>query len=103
MSQTYPASDVHEPARAQGTPSGGLPELDPVALRIGDPAEPADALHFLRLLRHVGSVGPQLREHRVEVAYPEVEHGLLAAGPEVVGVGLEGREDRRPCLLAPLA
>ena len=32
------------------TRSGGLPQLDPIALGIGDPAEPADTLHVLRLL-----------------------------------------------------
>src|SRR5437588_496401 len=56
--------------------SGGLPQLDPVVLRIGDPAEPADTLHVLRLFGHVRSLGAQLREHRIQIADPEVEHGL---------------------------
>ncbi len=47
------------------TRSGGLPQLDPVALGIGDPAEPADTLHVLRLFSHVRSLGAQLREHRI--------------------------------------
>ena len=85
------------------TRSGGLPQLDPVALRIGDPAEPADTLHVLRLAGHVRSLGAQLREHRIQVADPEVEHGLLGAGPEVAGPGLERREYRRPGSLTPQA
>src|SRR5580693_9063082 len=83
--------------------SGGLPQLDAIALGIGDPAEPADALHVLRLLSHVRSLGAQLREHRIQVADPEVEHGLLGAGPEVAGLGLERSEYRRPALLTPQA
>src|SRR6516162_7892840 len=83
--------------------SGGLPQLDPIALRIGDPAEPADTLHALRLVGHVRSLGAQLREHRVQVADPEVEHGLLGAGPEVAGIGLERREHRQPGSLTPQA
>lgn len=55
------------------TRSGGLPQFDPVTLRIGDPAEPADTRHLLRLFSHVRSLGTQLREHRVQVADPEVE------------------------------
>ena len=44
------------------TRSGGLPQLDPIALRIGDPAEPADTLHVLRLFSHLRSLGAQLRD-----------------------------------------
>src|SRR5262249_48321071 len=82
---------------------GGLPQLDPVALRIGDPAEPADTLHVLRFPGHVRSLGAQLREHRIQVTDPEVEHGLLGAGPEIPGLGLERREYRRPGSLMPHA
>jgi multicomponent Na+:H+ antiporter subunit D len=85
------------------TRSGGLPQLDPVALGIGDPAEPADALQVMRLFSHVRSLGAQLREHRIQVADPEVEHGLLGTGPEVAGLGLERREHRQPGSLTPLA
>src|ERR1700729_2742961 len=85
------------------TRSGGLPQFDPIALEIGDPAESTDTLHVLRLFSHVCSLGAQLREHRVQVADPEVEHGLLGAGPEVVGLGLERREHRQPGLLTPQA
>src|SRR5205814_1824558 len=53
--------------------SAGLPQLDPIALRIGDPAESTDPLHILSLLGHVRSLGVQLREHRIQVADPEVE------------------------------
>ena len=35
-----------------------LPELDPVALRVGDPAEPADAWHVLDLVRDIGARRP---------------------------------------------
>jgi hypothetical protein len=83
--------------------SGGLPQLDPIALRIGDPAEPADALHALRFFGHLRSLGTQLREHRIQVADPEVEHRLLGAGAEVVGFGLERREHRRTGSLMPQA
>ena len=85
------------------TRSGGLPQLDPIALRIGDPAESADTLHVLRFLGHVRSLGGQLREHRIQVADPEVEHGLLGAGPEVAGPGLERREHRQAGSLTPQA
>src|SRR5215831_19154764 len=85
------------------TRSGGLPQLDPIALGIGDPAEPADTLHFLRFLIHVRSLAAQLRKHRIQVADPEVEHGLLGAGPEVAGPGLERREHRQPGPLTPHA
>src|SRR5690349_9888401 len=82
---------------------GGLPQLDPVTLGIGDPAEPADTLHLLGVLGHLRSFGTQLRDHRVQVADAEVEHRLLGAGPEVAGLGLERREYRRPGFLAPQA
>ena len=85
------------------TRSGGLPQLDPIALRIGDPAEPADTLHVLRFVGHVRSHGAQLRDHRIQVADPEVEHGLLGAGPEVAGLRFERREHRRPGSLTPQA
>ena len=85
------------------TQSGWLPQLDPIALRIGDPAESTDTLHFLGLFRHVRSLGAQLREHRIQVTDAKVEHGLLGARPEVVGLGLERREHRRPGNLAPQA
>src|SRR5690242_18582994 len=83
--------------------SGGLPELDPVTFGIGHPAEPADTVHLLRVFSHVRSLGTQLRDHGVQVADPEVEHGLLRTGPEVAGLGLERREYRRPGFLAPQA
>jgi hypothetical protein len=34
---------------------------------------------------------------------PEVDHGLLGTGPEVVGLGLERREHRHPGFLTPPA
>src|SRR6478735_12255657 len=60
-----------------------LPELDAVALRVGHPAEPADAGHVLGLVRDLRPGGAQLREHRIQVADPEVQHRLLVAGAEV--------------------
>src|ERR1700691_2143669 len=87
----------------RNTRSGGLPELDSVALGIGDPAEPADALHGLGLADHIRSLGAQLRQHRFQVADPEVKHGLLSAGPEIIGPGIERREHRRPVSLTPQA
>jgi len=85
---------------AVGT-SGGLPQLDPVALGIGDPAESTYTLHVLRLSSYVRSLGAQLSEHRVQITDPEVDHDLLRTGPEVVGLGRERREHRRPGLLTP--
>jgi AcrR family transcriptional regulator len=70
----------------------GLPELDPVALRVDDPAESAHALEVLHLGRDLGPVTAQLGQHGVQVADPEVEHGLLGGRAEVVGVGRERRE-----------
>src|SRR5215471_4166529 len=83
--------------------SAGLPQLDSVALRIGHPAESANTLHVLSLLGHVRSPGAQLREHRVQVADTEVEHRLLSTGAEILGVGLEGCEHRRPGFRTPQA
>ena len=37
--------------------SSRLPQLDPIALRIGDPAESTDTLHLVRLSSHVRSLG----------------------------------------------
>jgi hypothetical protein len=54
----------------------GLPQLDPIALGIGDPAESTDT---------------------------EVDHDLLVTGPEVVGLGFERREHRRRGFLTPQA
>ncbi|MGA8465881.1 MAG: hypothetical protein WB688_17070, partial [Trebonia sp.] len=45
----------------------------------------------------------QLRDHRIQVADTEVEHRLLGAGAEVLGLGLEGREHRNPGFLMPQA
>src|SRR6476469_8911411 len=72
---------------------GGLPQLDAVARGVGDPAEAADAVHVLGHVCHVGALVAELGEHGVEVADPEVEHGLLGRGTEVVGPLLERRED----------
>ena len=66
-----------------------LPELDPVALRIGGPAEAAE-LVLLDLLVDLHARGTKLVEHGVEVADREVGHVLLLRGP-VVGVRLERR------------
>src|SRR3954454_4872816 len=72
-----------------------LPQLDPIALRIDDPTEATHALHLLRLVGYVCPLAPQLRKHRVEVANPEVEHGLLLVRSEVAGPGLERCKHRR--------
>ncbi len=82
---------------------GGLPELDAVALGIGDPAEAADAFHLLDVVDDIGALVAELGEHGVEVADPEVEHGLLRSRPEVVGPGFERREDGGARLLLPQA
>ena len=44
-----------------------MPQLDAVALGVGDPAEATDTVHLLRLTGDVGALRPELREHRVEV------------------------------------
>src|SRR5438034_10707159 len=85
------------------TLSARLPQLYPIALRIGDPAESTDTLHVLSLLGHVRSLGAQLREHRIQIADTEVEHGLLGAGAEVLGLGLERREHCHPGFGTPQA
>ena len=54
-----------------------LPQLDPIALGIGDPTESTYPLHFLCLSRHVRFFGAELCEHRIQVTDPEVEHRLL--------------------------
>ena len=102
------AAEIRIPTRtfdphSQEPQSDGLPQLDAIALRIGDPAEATDTVHVLLFFSHVRSFGAQLGEHRIQVADPEVEHGLLGAGPEVVGLGLECRKHRRPGSLRPKA
>src|SRR3569833_4755474 len=98
-SALHPDRSGHVPV----TRSAGLPQFDPIALRISDPAESTDFLHLLGLLGHVRALGAQLGEHRVQVTDTEVEHRLLGAGAEVIGVGLERREHRRPDVLVPQA
>ncbi len=45
-------------------PSGGLPQLDPIALRIGDPAESTHTFHVLRLFGDIRPLEAQLRLFR---------------------------------------
>ena len=89
---------THGPARQAGShsstrlPSGSVTQ----------PNRPTPSMSCVSF-GHVRSLGAQLREHRIQVADPEVEHGLLGTGTEVVGFGLERREHRRPGSLTPQA
>src|SRR6185369_1825827 len=78
-----------------------LPQLDRIAFRIVDAGEAADALHLLHL-RHLDGGGAKLVEQLVEAIDAKVEH-ILAVGGEIVGVGLERREDGGASLLLPHA
>jgi hypothetical protein len=80
---------------------GGLPEFDPVSLRISDPPEFADAVEILSFGPYVGPEIAKLRHHGVQITDSKVEHGLLGARSEVVGVDLEGRENGGTHLLVP--
>jgi len=81
----------------------GLPELDAVALGIGDPAEAADAFHLLDFVDYVGAVLAELQEHGVQVADPEVHHRLLGTSAEIVGPDLERGKYSDACFLVPHA
>ena len=63
-------------------PGGGFPQLDPIAFRVLDPPNrprPSnDSVCRVPLPRSVAD----LLAHGVEVAHPEVHHGLLVAAPE---------------------
>ena len=77
---TFPAIGVGACRRSAGrtgrqhvtgcakTRSGGLPQLDPVALRIGDPAESTDTVHVLRVGRFGWVTDPE--GNRIELWQP---------------------------------
>src|SRR6188768_2377024 len=72
---------------------GRLPELESVPFRIRGPGEAA-VLRVLDPLVHLNARCAELGEHRVQVAHAVVQHGLLVAAAEVLGVLGEGRPDR---------
>ena len=65
----YLAGHQHVTACAK-TRSGGLSQLDPVALGIGDPAEPADTFHVLRVPGHVSAGIAQAEEKSIMRCWP---------------------------------
>jgi len=67
-----------------------LPELDAMALRIGDPSE-APVLVLMPLVRDLYALGTQLREERVEIIEAVVKHERGVARTEVGRVLLEER------------
>src|SRR5437764_7471932 len=71
----------------------GLPELEAVPVAVDAPAEAA----VFMLHRAVGwhAHFAKLREHRVEVPHAVVDHHLLLARAEVVGVAREDGPDQR--------
>src|SRR2546422_10181121 len=82
---------------------GRLPQLDPVALRIGDPSEPTVGV-LVALVVDGHALSGQLPEHAIEVVNPVVDH---AGRREVARLGRKERPHRAPhalgpCLLTPL-
>ena len=89
-STTTPRSSVRPAPRARA-----------VAFGVDRPTEAADAVEQLDPLVDLGTGLAQLREHRVEVSNPEVDHDLLLGPAEVVAVLRKGSPHRRPRLLLP--
>src|SRR5205823_7695695 len=78
----------------------GLPQLDPISFRVGDPGEPT-VLVVLPLRHDRNSFPPKRREHGVQVLHAVVDHERRAVA-EVLRVGGEDGPDRVPFDLAVL-
>src|ERR1700760_3616328 len=85
--------------RARKLRSLDLPELDPIVLGICNPTEATDTVHLLDRLVHVGALGAQLNEHRIEVSHAKVQHRLPVSRSEIVGLGFKRRKHGRTRLL----
>src|SRR5262249_9139734 len=88
-------------------PLGGrrLPTLDPVAVRIRDPAEPAELRAFDPIVHHA-ALRPEDGDHRIQVVDAVVDHERSLAGTEVFGtVGEDAPHEARlaPRTAGPLA
>src|SRR2546426_4119747 len=77
--------------------SRGLPELQPVALRIANPSEPA-VLQILHLLCDLHMFPSKLSKDPVEISHSVVYHELFLRVTEVTGV----RWERGPNSVAEL-
>src|SRR2546427_7179295 len=76
---------------------GRLPQLDPVALRIGDPSDPTVRV-LVSLVVDGHALSGQLPEHAIEVVNPVVDH---AGRREVARLGRKERPHRAPHALGP--
>jgi hypothetical protein len=77
--------------------SGGLVQRDPIALRIGDPAESTDTLHTC-VFSDARSFAPNCARIASR-SRTRSRAGLLGAGPEVLGLGLQSHEAAAVALL----
>src|SRR5207237_2453081 len=78
----------------------GLPQLDPISFRVGDPGEPT-VLVVLPIRHDRNSCPSKRREHGVQVLHAVVDHERRAVA-EVLRVGGEYGPDRVPLDLAVL-
>jgi hypothetical protein len=60
----------------------GLPELDAMALRVGDPRE-STVLVLVPLVGYVDPISPELFEERVEIVDAIVQHECWVARAEI--------------------
>lgn len=87
-------------------PRCGLPELDAVTLRVGDPRE-TTVLILMALVSDLDALRAQLRDQSVEIIDAVIEHESRLAGTKVGRVLVEEGPDRgsepiRIIALAPL-
>lgn len=79
---------------------GRFPELDGIALRIVRSRKPA-VRKGLGIDLHTDPGGLKLRDHRIEVTDPEIDHPLLFRPPEIFRAVIERRKNGHPGVLLP--
>src|SRR5439155_1811839 len=77
------------PVATPSPPRRRLPQLEPIALRVGGPAETA-VWPVVDAFIDVRACPAELRQHRVQILHPVVDH---VCAREVVGLSCERRPD----------